>query len=160
MRYLKWISFTLAIAFVFSGAGPKETKLTEGIQPGNLAPEMNLQGIDLKGDGYVLVQFWAAYDPQSRLENTRMYNVISQSEITGLRMVSVSFDENQAVFQGIIKTDHLDEATQWNDPGGTRSAIFKAYRLKTGFGNWLLDSNGVIVAKNVSPMEVIERISL
>ena len=160
MRYLKWIFLLPAIVFLFAGAGPKETKLTEGIQPGNLAPEINLQGIDLKGDGYVLVQFWAAYDPQSRLENTQMYNVISQSGITGLRIVSVSFDENPAVFQGVIKTDRLDEATQWNEPDGIRSALFKAYRLKAGFGNWLLDSNGVIVAKNVSPTEVLERIEL
>jgi len=154
-------SLALAIVFLYLGAGTKETKLTEGIQPGNLAPEINLQGIDLNGNGYVLVQFWAAYDPQSRLKNVQMYNVISRSEIAGLRMVSVSFDENPAVFQGIIKTDHLDDATQWNEPNGIRSALFKAYRLKAGgFGNWLLDSNGVIVARNVSPTEVLERISL
>jgi len=160
MRYLKRISLALIIALFFTGAGTRETKLTEGIQPGNLAPEINLQGIDLKGNGYVLVQFWAAYDPQSRLENAQMYNVISRSETADLRMVSVSFDENPAVFRGIIKADHLDEATQWNEADGVRSVLFKAYRLKTGFGNWLLDSNEVIVAKNVSPTEVLERISL
>ena len=160
MRYLKWISLALAIAVLFLGAGSRETKLTEGIQPGNLAPEIHWQGIDLKGDGYVLLQFWAAYDPQSRFENTRMYHVISRSGIAGLRMISISFDESTAVFQGIIKTDHLDEATQWNEERGTRSALFKAYRLKAGFGNYLLDSKGVIVAKNVSPMEALERISL
>jgi hypothetical protein len=148
------------IAFLYMGAGTKETKLTEGIQPGNLAPEINLQGVDLKGNGSVLVQFWAAYDPQSRLENTRMYNKISRSKSTNLRMISISLDENPAVFQGIIKTDHLNEASQWNEVSGTQSALFKDYRLKNGFGNYLLNSNGVIVAKNLSPTEVLERVSL
>ncbi|GHV59723.1 hypothetical protein FACS1894182_14240 [Bacteroidia bacterium] len=154
------ISLVLAIAFLYIGAGTKETKLTEGIQPGNLAPAINLQGVDLKGNGYVLVQFWAAYDPQSRLENTRMYHVISRSGIENLRMVSISFDEKPSVFQGIIKTDHLDEVSQWNEANGKRSKLFKTYRLKAGFGNCLLDSNGVIVAKNLSPTEALERVSL
>jgi hypothetical protein len=160
MRYLTRISLVLAIAFLYTGAGTKETKLTEGIQPGNLAPEINLQGIDIKSNGYVLVQFWAAYDPQSRLENTRMYNVISRPGIANLHMVSVSFDKNPAVFQGIIKADHLNEANLRHERNGTHSALFKNYRLKAGFGNYLLDSNGRIVAKNLSPSEVLERISL
>jgi hypothetical protein len=147
-------------AFLYIGAGTKETKLTEGIQPGNLAPEIHLQGVKLKGDGYVLVQFWAAYDPQSRLENTRMYRVISRSDNNPLRMVAISLDEHPAIFQGIIKADHLDEASQWNEVRGMHSAIFKDYRLKNGFGNYLLDSNGVIVAKNLSPTEVLERVAL
>ncbi|MDR2805165.1 MAG: thioredoxin family protein [Dysgonamonadaceae bacterium] len=159
MRYLTRISLVLAIALLYVGAGTKETKLTEGIQPGNLAPEINCQGIYLKGNGYVLVQFWAAYDPQSRLENTRMYNVISRSGIANLRMVSISFDENPSVFQGVIKTDHLNEASQWNEVNGTHSALFKNYRLKAGFGNYLLDSNGMIAAKNLSPSEVLEKVA-
>jgi hypothetical protein len=159
MRYLIRISLVLAVAFLYVGAGTKEIKLTEGIQPGNLAPEMNLQGVYLKGNGYVLVQFWAAYDPQSRVENTQMYNVISRSKTDNLRLVSVSLDENPAVFQGIIKTDHLDDASQFNEPEGTNSDVFKTYRLKAGFSNWLIDSTGVIVAKNVSPTEILEKIS-
>jgi hypothetical protein len=153
------VSLVLAV-LLYMGAGVKETKLTEGIQPGNLAPEINLQGVNLKGDGYVLVQFWAAYDPQSRLENTRMYNVVSRPGIANLRMISISFDRNPAVFHGIIKVDRLDKACLWNETSGVHSALFKDYRLKAGFGNYLLDPNGVIVAKNLSPAEVLERIAL
>ncbi|MDR0866169.1 MAG: thioredoxin family protein [Candidatus Symbiothrix sp.] len=160
MRYFIRISFPLLIAFLLIGAGAKETKLTEGIQPGNLAPEIKLQGVNLNGNGYVLVQFWAAYDPQSRVENTRMHNVISQLRTKNVQLVSISLDENSSVFQGVIKTDHLDEATQFNEPGGKNSEIFKQYRLKAGFNNWLIDSNGVIVAKNVSPAEILDRASL
>lgn len=160
MRYLIRISLVLALVLLYMGAGTKETQLTEGIQPGNLAPEINLQGVTIQGQGYVLVQFWAAYHPQSRLENTRMYQVISRSKAENIRMISISLDENPAVFQGVIKTDRLDETTQWNEPDGKNSAIFKKYRLKAGFRNWLIDSKGVIVAKNLSPTDVLKRVSL
>jgi hypothetical protein len=160
MRYLIRIFLLLGLALLYVGAGTKEIKLTEGIQPGNLAPEINLQGVNLEGNAYVLVQFWAAYDPQSRVKNTRMYNVISRSKTGNVRLVSISLDENPAVFRGIMKTDHLDEGTQFNVPDGKNSVVFKKYRLKTGFSNWLIDSNGVIVAKNLSPAEILDKVSL
>ena len=160
MRYLIRISLILGVFFFLGGAGTKEVKLTEGIQPGNLAPEINLQGVNFDGNEYVLVQFWAAYDPQSRVENSQMYNAISQSKVNNLRMISISFDENQAVFEGVVKADRLDEASQFNEPLGQKSPIFKTYRLKAGFNNCLIDSKGVIVAKNLSPTEVFKLVSL
>lgn len=153
MRYLSRISFFFLIPLFFIGAGEKDIQLTEGIQPGNLAPEINMQDIDLMNDGYVLVQFWAAYDPQSRVMNTQMHNVISQSE-ANVRLVSISLDKNMAVFRGVIKADHLNASTQFIEPRGENSEIFRKYRLQSGFGNWLIDSNGMIVAKNVSPSEI------
>jgi hypothetical protein len=136
------------------GLTTKEIKLTEGIQPGNLAPEFNRQDVKLSGKNYVLLQFWAAYDANSRVINTRMHNVISRLETDEIQLISVSMDENEAVFEGIIKADDLNPATQFNEPTGRKSGVYKAYRLKSGFNNWLIDSNGVIVAKNVNPTEI------
>ncbi|MDR0680929.1 MAG: thioredoxin family protein [Dysgonamonadaceae bacterium] len=158
MRYFIRISIVLGTVFLYIGAGTKEIKLTEGIQPGNLAPEIHLQDVEIKENSYVLVQFWAAYHPQSRLENTMMHNVISQSKTENLQLISISLDENKAVFQGVIKTDRLDETTQFNEPAGKNSELFKRYRLKKGLNNWLIDSNGIIVTKNVSPTEILEKI--
>jgi hypothetical protein len=160
MRYFIRISLILGSLFLYIGAGTKENKRTEGIQPGNLAPEIHLQDINLQGNGYILVQFWAAYDPQSRLENVIMHNVISKSKTENLRLVSISLDENPSVFQGIIKTDCLDETTQFNEPKGKNSELFKQYRLKKGFNNWLIDSNGVIVDMNISSTEILGKIPL
>lgn len=154
MRYLKPILFLLLVCFLIMGARTKEVKLTEGIQPGNLAPGINRQDIDLKGNKFVLLQFWAAYNARSRMLNVQIHNVISQSGTEDIRLVSVSFDENEAVFKGVVKADRLNPATQFNDPQGKNSEIFKAYHLESGFGNCLIDSEGVIIAKNVSPKEI------
>jgi hypothetical protein len=149
------ISLISVIAFLFLGSGTKEIKLTEGIQPGYLAPGINLQGINFEGNGYVLLQFWAAYDPQSRVQNIRMHNVITQAKTDKLRLISISLDENPSVFEGVIKVDHLDESTQFIEPAGRKSEVFKAFRLKNGFNNWLINQERVIVAKNISPDEVL-----
>jgi hypothetical protein len=154
MRYLIKISLFSLTAFLFLGSGTKEIKLTEGIQTGYLAPGINLQGVNFEGNGYVLLQFWAAYDPQSRVQNARMHNVIAQAETDDLRLIAISLDENQSVFEGVIKVDHLDESTQFIEPAGRKSEVYKTFRLKNGFGNWLINSDGVIVAKNISPNEI------
>lgn len=160
MRFLYRILLLLIVPLCFAGAGKKELQLTEGIQPGNLAPEINLQGIDLLSIDYVVVQFWAAYDPQSRADNIRMHNVISRSGRKNIRLVSVSLDETEAIFKGVVKADHLDESTQFYEPKGKNAEVFKKYRLRNGFANWMIDSKGMIVAKNLSPEEVLNLTNL
>lgn len=154
MRYLKSVFFLATVCLLIMGSRTKEIKLTEGLQPGNLAPELHWQDIHLKGDKFVLLQFWAAYDAQSRMENVQMHNAISQSKMNGIRLISISMDESEAVFEGIVKAEHLNPATQFNDPRGKESDIFKTYRLNAGFTNWLINPDGLIVAKNVNPKEI------
>jgi hypothetical protein len=153
MRYVTRISLVWMAAFLWTAAGTKEIQFTEGIQTGNLAPEIKLQDIELKGNGLVLLQFWSASDPQSRLENAQMHHAASQLGAENLRFVSISFDD-PAVFQGIVKADRLDVSNQWNDPQGNLSPVFRQYRLKNGYGNRLIDSHGVIIAKNLRPSEL------
>jgi hypothetical protein len=37
---------------------------------------------------------------------------------------------------------------------GVESDLYKRYRLQRGFGNYLIDDNGVIIAKNISADEL------
>ncbi len=155
MRYLKTI-FLLGIIPFLMGSGTREMKITEGIQPGNLAPVIQVQDSCLKTNGYVLLQCWAAYDAESRVQNVRMHNMLAQAQPEGLRLISVSMDEKECVFRGTVKADGLNAGTQFNEPAGNQSQLFKKYRLEKGFGNWLIDPQGVIVAKNISPNEVLK----
>ena len=154
MKHLKSILFLSALCLLMMGLRTNETNLSKGIQPGNLAPEINRYGICLKGDKFTVLQFWAAYDANSRMLNAQMHNVIARMGTDDLRLVSVSMDEDEAVFEGIVKAEHLNPTTQFNDSRGKESEIFKAYRLKSGFSNWLIDPKGVIIAKNVNPKQI------
>ncbi len=86
---------------------------------------------DLKGK-YVLLSFWASYDAQS----------------------SVSFDEYQSIFEETIRKDQIVTPTCFVETKGEYSGLFKKYRLGRGFTNYLLDDNGVIIAKNISAAEL------
>ena len=42
---------------------------------------------------------------------------------------------------------------------GEDSGLFKKYRLNRGFTNYLLDGNGVIIAKNISAADLSAYVS-
>lgn len=127
-----------------------------GYYPGEQLPNIELTDIhgntlnlsELKGKK-VLVNFWAAYDAQSRATNVRLFNYLKANN-ADVEMLSVSFDTNKGVFQKTILWDNLEASSQFCETAGTQSEIFKDFKLKKGFKNYLIDENGIITAMNVT----------
>ena len=153
MKHLNPVFLLFFISFFLMSWNAKETSEVRGIQPGNLVPEMGWTEWNPANKKYVLLQFWAAYDAKSRFANTQMYRTISESE--EIQMISFSLDENPAVFEGVLRADDLSRDTHFNDFLGEKSPLFKQFRLQTGLGNFLIDQNGIIIARNLSPEEVL-----
>ncbi len=128
-----------------------DAKISKGLKPGDLAPEIHLQQLSLVGK-YSFVQFWAAYDATSRVNNVLMSNKFAKLNRDNFQMISISFDEKQSVFEETIRTDNLDLSSQFNIPTGKKSEIFQDYRLNEGFRNLLIDPHGVIIAVDLSPV--------
>lgn len=164
MRNVKWIFVVLFILFVsfvdkdniFSGhdVGDKAPQFTlsattEGGQPLSLK--------SLKGN-YVLLSFWASYNAASRMQNVQMSRAVAGMSGQGVRMVSVSFDQYRSVFNETVKHDKIDPAVSFVELAGEKSPVFKQYRLKHGFKNYLLNPEGVIIAKDVQADELAEYI--
>lgn len=160
MRHVKWIFVVLLISSLTSFV--EKDKPTGGLNVGDVAPDFriettsdvqhNLDLTDLKGK-YVLLSFWASYDAQSRMQNTSLSNAL-RSTSQDVEMVSVSFDEYQSVFKETIRKDQIVTPTCFVETKGESSGLFKKYRLNRGFTNYLLDGNGVIIAKNISAAEL------
>lgn len=74
-------------------------------------------------------------------------------------MVSVSFDKYNSIFEETIRKDEIVTPNCFVDTKGEASAIFKDYKLKNGFGNYLLDGNGIIIAKNISAAQLADYIN-
>lgn len=85
--------------------------------------------------------------------NASLSNAL-RSTSQDVEMVSVSFDEYQSVFQETIRKDQIVTPTCFAETKGENSGLFKKYRLNRGFTNYLLDGNGVIIAKNISAAEL------
>ena len=160
MRHVKWIFVVLLISSLTSFV--EKDKPTGGLNVGDVAPDFriettsdvqhNLDLTDLKGK-YVLLSFWASYDAQSRMQNASLSNAL-RSTSQDVEMVSVSFDEYQSVFKETIRKDQIVTPTCFVETEGEDSGLFKKYRLNRGFTNYLLDGNGVIIAKNISAAEL------
>ena len=142
----------------------EKDKPTGGLNVGDMAPDFKIQTMsaeqsqtelsDLKGK-YVLLSFWASYDAQSRMQNASLSNVLrSASRNDNVEMVSVSFDEYQSIFKETVRKDQIVTPTCFVETKGEFSGLFKKYRLGRGFTNYLLDENGVIIAKNISAAEL------
>ncbi len=162
MKHVKWIFVVLLIGSLTSFV--EKDKPTGGLNVGDIAPDFKIQSMsagqplaelsDMKGK-YVLLSFWASYDAQSRMQNVSLSNVLrSASRNDNVEMVSVSFDEYQSIFKETVRKDQIVTPTCFVETKGESSGLFKKYRLGRGFTNYLLDENGVIIAKNISAADL------
>ena len=162
MRHVKWIFVVLLICSLT--AFVEKDKPTGGLSEGDVAPDFKIESAsngqpafklgNLKGK-YVLLGFWASYDAHSRMQNASLSNVLrSASRNENVEMVSVSFDEYQSIFKETVRKDQIVTPTCFVETKGESSGLFKKYRLGRGFTNYLLDENGVIIAKNISAAEL------
>lgn len=71
-----------------------------------------------------------------------------------IKLISVSFDRYASVFNATVKQDGLAESDCYVETDGSDSEIFRAYDLERGFKNYLINSRGIIVAKNVTTAEL------
>lgn len=161
MKYVKWIFVVLLISSLTSFV--RKDKSTGGLNVGDMAPDFKIQSMsakqlqiglsDLKSK-YVLLSFWASYDAQSRMQNASLSNALRSTSPNKIEMVSVSFDEYRSVFEETIRQDQIAEPACFVETKGTSSSLFRKYRLSRGFTSYLLNDNGVIIAKNISAVEL------
>lgn len=147
----------ITISFLSLSFVGKDTP-TEGLNIGDRAPEFKICGEkqlmnlkDLHGK-YVLLSFWASYDAPSRTQNATLNYAVSKAN--NVEMVSVSFDEYKSIFNETIKKDRISTSNCFVELNGNDSEVFKTYRLHKGFKNFLLDENGVIIAKNIQASQL------
>jgi len=160
MKYLKYFlvaGLTGLILIITSSYTTRTSGLSVGTNPGNLIPNFEIS--DDLGNGFrlsefkgqkVLISFWAAYDADSHMKNVLLRNKL-EKENQDVKMISVSFDQSRSVFEKTLLVDGISNEQQFFDTKGVNSEIYKKCQLSKGFNNYLIDENGVIVAKNISP---------
>ena len=118
---------------------------------------------DLLGENegeLVWINFWAVYDAASRNENVRFSSVIKKMEEKSLtekhsfRSVSISMDRFESIFEEVVKQDDLNFSQIMRESEGFQSEFAKRLKLNNRFGNFLLNAQGKLIAKDLTPDEL------
>ena len=164
--YVNWFFVVILISSLTSFI--EKDRPVEGLSIGEYAPDfvMSDDASDVADSvhsrlsslhgNYVLVNFWASYDAASRMRNIEFNRALLDDENaqSSVKFVSVSFDDYASIFRETVRKDGIVGAGCFVETECVKSSIFKDYNLKKGFTNYLLDENGMIIAKNISVAEL------
>lgn len=95
----------------------------------------------------VLLQFWAAVDRNSRIQNPVLVELYRKYSSKGFQIYQVSVDQNRAEWVDAIDKDKLTWINVGDMQGSSRAV--GVYNVQAIPYNYLLDKDGVIVGKNL-----------
>lgn len=110
---------------------------------------------DFRGK-YTLLDFWASWCVPCREENPNIVNVYNRYKDRGFTVFGVSLDGNPGLWLRAIEADGL-AWTQASDLQQWGSEVVGLYRIKAIPASYLLDPDGIILAKDLRG-EDLERV--
>ncbi len=162
---MKKINLTLgiiALSFFALSFITKNTNQQIGIEIGEKAPELtfkNPEGKTIKlsslKDKIVLIDFWASWCGPCRRENPNVveaYNKFKDAKFKnakGFTIYNVSLDNNADAWKSAIEKDGLTWVNHVSDLKGWQSEGARIYGVNSIPMNFLIDENGIIIAKNL-----------
>jgi peroxiredoxin len=132
---------------------------------GNSAPDFSNDDVNgkpvslssLRGK-FVLLDFWASWCGPCRLENPNVVKAFHKYHEKGFDIYGVSLDDTKADWIKAIKKDGLNW-TQVSDLKGWQASAASLYGVKGIPMNYLLDKNGIIVAKGLRGDELDNKLA-
>ena len=98
----------------------------------------------------VLVDFWASWCPDCRVENPYIVETYNLYKDKGLEIVSVSLDTDKEAWLKGIKDDNLNWENHLSELKGWNCHAAKEYGVAFIPQNFLINDKGIIIAKNVN----------
>nr|WP_319400108.1 TlpA disulfide reductase family protein [uncultured Carboxylicivirga sp.] len=160
MKQLKLILATVFVSVSFLSFIDDKNQTEIGLEIGNQAPAIESQTLNganfdlsnLKGK-MVILNFWASYNAQSRMNNYQLTQIYEQFKNTSfhngqdLAIINISLDRFKSPLNLAILQDEIADFTQICDYAGKEGNIAREYHINTPV-TILLDGEGRILAKD------------
>lgn len=132
---------------------------------GDMAPDIVMNNLDgeemklsaLKGK-VVLIDFWASWCGPCRRENPNVVRTYNEYKDKGFTVFSVSLDQQLGKWKGAIEKDQLVWENHVSDLKGWGSAGAKLYGVGSIPSTFLVDENGIIIAKNLRGSQLEQKL--
>ncbi|MBE6336158.1 MAG: AhpC/TSA family protein [Lentimicrobiaceae bacterium] len=98
----------------------------------------------------VMIDFWASWCPDCRVENPNIVAVYKDFHEKGLEIISVSLDTDKTAWIKGIEDDNLIWKNHVSDLKGWNCTASQEYGIAFIPQNVLIDANGSIIAKNLN----------
>ncbi len=144
-----------------------------GTSIGDEAPDIimaNLDGKEMKLSSLrgkmVLIDFWASWCGPCRRENPNVvgaydkYQKAKFKTAKGFEIFSVSLDQNKDAWKAAIAKDGLVWKYHVSDLKGWQNGAAAVYGVTSIPMSFLIDENGIIVAKNLRGLELHKQLDM
>lgn len=102
---------------------------------------------------YTLINFWASWCMPCKKDHAELKKLLPKYEGKGFSVVGVSLDTNPFLWRKAISLQRL-YWPQVIDAKGWEGPVVQTYGVKVVPYNILLDTEGIIIAKNLSPYQL------
>jgi thiol-disulfide isomerase/thioredoxin len=133
---------------------PETPELREAPEIELPSPEGDTIKLSSTRGSIVLLDFWASWCKPCRIENPNLVRAYNNYQSKGFQIYQVSLDRTREAWLKGIQEDRLEKWIHVSDVKYWNSVVVPLYNIESIPFNYLLDSEGRIIAKNLRGNEI------